>query len=241
MLFCRNAKSAPRSHGLYRIIVVVGVISACSDGDSVNDADASRDASPHASIDASAVRDASADDKDASTVRDAGADGNDASADAGLATDAAADSGSFECKSEHFPLWGMDSESVTSATRVPLDLYCQGIQCPQNLNDFLKIFTCAELDDAGIASLDPRNDGGVELTDAWLRSDGCGSVQFSTLPFSWPRHFNFDAQSGVLIGAARLDDIGTSVPGTPCNAAGYVAGTFRASCASEVLMVCTYR
>src|SRR4051812_40260628 len=65
MLFCRNAKSAPRSHGLYRIIVVVGVISACSDGDSVNDADASRDASPHASIDASAVRDASADDKDA--------------------------------------------------------------------------------------------------------------------------------------------------------------------------------
>lgn len=200
-------------------IFAFGFFGACSEDDRELDGGHARDAG------------------DAAPERDASGRELDAAMDAPVGGDAAADSGSFACRSEEFPLWS--PEGVHTATRVPLDLYCEHAYCPRTLAEYLENYTCKEVDEAGVD--DPAaEDGGLIYRSTMLRSDGCGSVQFTTLGYAWPREFNFDSASGELIGAARMDDVGTELPGTPCLDAAYVAGTFRASCPSELLMVCIY-
>lgn len=169
--------------------------------------------------------------------RDAAVDVKDAQTDANMNTDAG-----FVCKREGFPLWRADLTFETRATRLPLDVYCKGSHCPSSLQDYLQTLTCEDLDDGGIQDIAMGNDisDGGNANDLVLRSEGCGRVQFHTIHPAWPRDYNFDAASGKLIGAARLDDAGFAFPGTPCEDAGYVAGEFRASCPGEVLKLCTY-
>jgi hypothetical protein len=218
-------------------MIVVGGLAGCSDDDAPHaDAGYTGDAGP---------RDAAARDggdgstlPDGSTPRDAAVSGKDAELEASTEPDAA-----LLCKSELFPLWSAEIEGVMTATRVPLDALCRN-NCPRSLQEYLQLLACEELDDAGIHEIEQGHDptdGGAELGFVLLRSDGCGSVQFSTLAPSWPRYFNFDASSGELIGAARLDDIFTTVAGTPCMDAAFVAGEIRSSCAGETLMICTSR
>ena len=101
-------------------------------------------------------------------------------------------------------------------------------------------------DDGGIGDVEDDFDGGIYtgLFRYWLRSEGCGSVQFSTVRPSWPRNYNFDADTGELIGVAQLDDVGVPLPGAgndACLSATWIAGEIRQQCADEQVSVCQRR
>lgn len=158
--------------------------------------------------------------------RDAGADAPDAGG-----------SAHETCTTEPMPRWpGFDPGTVMSATRIPLAVLCPAGACPATLQAFASSLRCSapasvagDAEDAGWSC--PLND--------WLRREGCGQVQFDTIPCRWPRHFNFDASTGALVGAARLDDIGEPLAGTRCLDAGYVAGRLLRDCASVTVSECT--
>ena len=97
-------------------------------------------------------------------------------------------------------------------------------------------FQCQAVpEDGGIEDLGEDLDAGGTVS-WWIRSEGCGSVQFTN--FGWPRNYNFDSGSGELIGFARLDDISDTLPGTPCISGSWVAGEIRQSCDDEVVTIC---
>ena len=153
---------------------------------------------------------------------------------AGTTSDSGRDAGGT-CPLEVTTLWpGYEEGAIAYATRVPLSALCAD-GCPDSLADIADDLLCHDAEDAGVDA--PDADVGCDF-DGWIRRDGCGSVQFDTVPCRWPRHYTFDAVSGELIGAARFDDVTTEVPGTTCQDAGYVAGTLKASCAGEVVQHC---
>jgi len=121
-----------------------------------------------------------------------------------------------------------------AAARVPLEELCSNSTCPASLELLELDLDCEELN---AASLD--DDAGVENVDeGWVRSEGCNSVQLSFSGHGGPRIYNFDRESGDLIGAARRYDESHLVAGTDCNETAYVAGNVREACASESLAIC---
>lgn len=151
--------------------------------------------------------------------------------DAQQTPDAESDSG--VCVNEPFPLFDF------APARVPLSVLC-GDRCLTlaERNDQLECFAIDE--DAGLDSFD--DDAGINsgLFRWWTRSTGCGSVQIATIHPSWPRIYNYDPDTGELIGAAQLDDVGTELGNYPCVDAAYIAGEVRASCEGEQIEVCSW-
>lgn len=143
-------------------------------------------------------------------------------------SDAAIDGG-IDC-SVHVPFpsaFGF-SPSVDDTVRLPLDC-SQGCETLAAFSDKVR---CDELSDGGV------DDGvGDDYGRTLTRSQGCGTVQFTTDPPAWPRYHNFDMRTGMLIGLASADDIQEP----PCNASAYVRGEIRESCAGEVLTQCRWR
>jgi hypothetical protein len=157
-------------------------------------------------------------------------------------TDAGHDAGEL-CQTVPFPRFTNSFWEPHSGTWVPLDVYCSRDDCPQDVycarNDcpeslasMMASLTCYDVSaDGGLAGADASvGDGGL------ARREGCGSVQFHALA-GYPRYSNFDLQTGALIGAAKSDDIVTSLPGTACRDAHFVAGTF-AICADATVKHC---
>jgi hypothetical protein len=58
----------------------------------------------------------------------------------------------------------------------------------------------------------------------YSRTEGCGLVTFSTSGTPWRRTTIFDAESGELVGAYKLDDVYSVLPGTSCSGAAFIAG-----------------
>ena len=166
--------------------------------------------------------------------RDAAADGG---GDASLAD--ASEAGAA-CPREEVPLFYDEAEDFAwSATRLSLADFCNG-RCSESLAAFDASFTCHDvIEDGGVEGLDA--DAGIDtgLFQWWTRAAGCGRVAYDAIAPSWPRHFNFDAVSGALIGAASLDDV--FYPRAGCDDAAYVAGEIASACASESVQVCERR
>ena len=166
---------------------------------------------------------------------------------AGGGGDAAADANAGDagrnCPREDFPLWDEGNDTPFGARRAPFELVAPSLG-DGTLDAFLDDLDCHPVDgDAGVDALDVDFDGGIHtgLFRFWLRSDGCGSVQFGALTPSWPRYYNFDERTGALIGYAQLDDVAERIPGTDCEAAAWVIGDIRHQCADEALMLCESR
>jgi hypothetical protein len=126
-------------------------------------------------------------------------------------------------------------DSPFYATRVPLAALCGSKGCP-GLQDYAEDFECTELaDDASIEDFDFSADAGPCCFNWWIRSEGCGQVQYRS-HMTWPRIYNFDAQTGQLIGHARLDDIGYEFGG--CTDAAFLGGELLHDCPTVAESVC---
>jgi hypothetical protein len=114
----------------------------------------------------------------------------------------------------------------------------------ETLLEFAARLRCVETDyDGGVEALQDEFDGGLPA-NLWKRSEGCGSVQFSTVAPSSPRFFNFDADTGELIGYARFDDRATAIVGRAsfgCSSRGWIGGLVRGHCATETVSLCEVR
>lgn len=150
-----------------------------------------------------------------------------------------------ECKQEAFPY--RDNTLLVpgggNATRVPLKVFCGERGCPTDEATYTSALICHDvLADGGIASM-PVGDAGISSgLFRWMaRAEGCGSVEFYMLSPSWPRYLNFDVDSGALIGAGSVDDVGTKLRGSSCLAASYVAGTIAPRCADASVKYCERR
>jgi hypothetical protein len=218
--------------------LLVCVLARCSDDDEPGPIDAGPDGSAgrgasgrgSSGRDGGGVAGTSGAGRDASAGRDANA-GSDAAAgrDASAGSDAGDPCAAFPL--EDMPLW-YGGEVHFSARRMPLDVLCTGA-CNRPLDEF----------EAGLRCDSPAEDAGDEGEgDAgdfpWLRSEGCGTVQFTTGPH--PLLYNFDADTGKLIGHAQLDDAPSTTRGSgECESAGWIAGTVRARCDDEKRSVCS--
>jgi hypothetical protein len=214
-------------------VLLAAVLASCSgdDGGPDGEIDGGAGASAmDASIDGGDLGDAAAVDGG----RDAAADGG---RDASLAD--ASEAGAA-CPREEVPLFHDDAEDFDwPATRLSLADFCDG-RCPESLAAFDASFTCHDvIEDGGIEALqtDAGSDSGS--FEGWTRAAGCGRVAYDAIAPSWPRHYNFDAVSGALIGAASLDDIFYMRAG--CDDAAYVAGEIASTCVSESVQVCERR
>ena len=126
-----------------------------------------------------------------------------------------------------------------------LEVLCDNECVPgQTLAEFAARLRCVETaDDGGVEGLQDEFDGGLPAA-LWKRSEGCGSVQFSTVAPSSPRFFNFDADTGELIGYARFDDMETAILGRGsfgCASKGWIGGLVRGHCANETVSFCGVR
>jgi hypothetical protein len=141
------------------------------------------------------------------------------------------------------PLWPHADEPVMTARRAPLAALCQR-GCAQSLSDFMADLDCLAVpDDGGVDDVKDDFDGGLAV-ESWLRSEGCDSVQFFGKGLTWYRNYNFDADTGELIGFAKLDDVGGPLPGAgadTCRSATWIAGEIRQQCGDEQLSVCQRR
>jgi hypothetical protein len=128
------------------------------------------------------------------------------------------------------------------ARRAPLNLLCYDECDPsETLGRFEARLRCGDMDDGGVVDADDR-DSGVP-SGLWRRSEGCGSVQFSTLSPAEPRFYNFDRDTGELIGFAGLERfsiIGRG-GGFGCAAPAWVAGEVRTDCPTETVTTCEPR
>lgn len=191
-------------------------------------------------------------DDDAEPMKDAGPDGSAGTGKAGSggggASGAGRDGGD-SCAAypeEPMPLWPHADEPVMDARRAPLAALCTAIRCERSLAEFMAPLECMVVTDDLDGGVGPADfDGGVDagVQAFWHRSEGCGTVQFISFSNHY-RNYNFDADSGELIGYAMLDDAGTTPlsnePGS-CSSAGWVAGEFRTQCTDEKLSVCLRR
>lgn len=128
------------------------------------------------------------------------------------------------------------------ARRAPLNLLCYGECDPrETLAQFEARLRCGDMDDGGVEPDPDDRDGGAPL-GPWRRSEGCGSVQFSAVPPAEARYYNFDRETGELIGFAGLERfsiIGRA--GFGCAAPAWVAGTVRSDCPGEIVTFCEVR
>lgn len=116
------------------------------------------------------------------------------------------------------------------ATRIPLDVFVQN-GFAATIESTSNALVCGTEPVAGVASCD-------QVADV-ARIEGCGRIAFVTAAPGWPRDRVFDATSGALIGAGRLDDVGTELEGTSCVDAAYVAGEYPLhECADAVVRCC---
>jgi hypothetical protein len=223
------------------------LLTACGDDDDraddsgVNRMDATigRGASP--GTDASPGADASRG-TDASHSIDAAAD---AGKNADSATRANVDGGA-RCSYEPFPLFNdmFEPGERYCAARVPLSEcskypQLESLRCPQSLAEFTADLSCDYSSEDG--GLD-ENDAGESIYR--MRSEGCGSVQFLVRYEHLLNYYNFDRQTGALIGWSSYDnDVGWRPPGCDCDylEGTTVAGVLRASCADEVVTYCRSR
>ena len=145
------------------------------------------------------------------------------------------------CAWEHFPLWDgpPDDDYGWGALRTSLADYCASYDCPGSLAVFSEPGVCSDkpgeetaTDDAGApdAGFDPSR-------LHWTASTGCGSVQLHGTGIHDDRVYNFDLQTGRLIGAANLgpEDV---LPADHCDVDAHVGGVIRQTCANEVVMQC---
>lgn len=167
-------------------------------------------------------------------VMDVGLDSEVDAADAGDASHTDADVG--RCVTEVVHLWPAPRSFPTfGAVRLPLSQFCRGA-CP-TLSTFENRFHCeGSSQDGGVDDLDAGGDGTSYVT----RTQGCGFVSYDNAGYTWPRHYNFNLQSGALIGAASVDDVLTGYDGSEqCGADGFVAGDVALPCSDAVVQRCT--
>lgn len=143
------------------------------------------------------------------------------------------DADAVVCNEEPFPWERTSPFNDPGARRLSLEQFCGGI-CPSSLQDFEKdLVDCEAVGSEGAAAHIDDDAGFYE--DQWLRSEGCGSVQFKTLQ-GWEYYYNFDLASGALLGGAHYaSDVGS---GDGC-VVGRIAGEVRLECDDEELSVCS--
>jgi hypothetical protein len=141
----------------------------------------------------------------------------------------------YECYRE-----GCDLENEESvlyrALRVPLSVFCTEKYCPESLTAFSDEVTCYDTSD-----LDAGADAGGTVEDGgtlgwWRRTEGCGRVTFENIN-TWHRYFNFDLQTGKLIGASSLDDQ-DGLLNDDCSSFGLHAGEINEPCNGETHQLC---
>jgi hypothetical protein len=213
-----------KSVNLWFAIAVIAAASACSDDDSEPLLDAGPDGSARAGNGGSG-----------------GADGGrPVAGDGGAGIDAGDPCSAYS--KVPMPLWDPAEVAAVFTRRASLAELCpQG--CGGSLVEFMATLECRPVsdDDGGVDGFD----GGSGGPPDWFRSEGCGSVQFTPpLPAFAPRIYNFDADSGELIGYAQLDDAAESLPGraaASCSSFAWLAGEVRHRCDGERLSACDIR
>ncbi len=204
----------PKTPEMWLVFAVAAAIAACSDDDAVPVSDAGPDGSAGTGEGGRGGADSG---RPVAGNGGAGVDGGDA------------------CSAHpkvSMPLWDSAEIAAVFTRRASLAELCpQG--CGGSLAEFMADLECHPVDDI---------DGGSSAPD-WIRSEGCGSVQFSTpLPSFISRVHNFDADSGELVGYAQLEDAADS-PGRirGCSSFGWLGGEIRAQCADERVSDCERR
>lgn len=157
---------------------------------------------------------------------DAGLDAAISDADISDAGDAASNA---ICDLVLFPL--REIEGPACAPRIDLDAYCKHRDCPTSLADFSKKWGCDD-PDAG------SDEDAGNLTV--IRSEGCGTVEFTLSSGTAETFYHFDSDTGALLGAADFDDVlGLEDRGCDCmNEGEPFGGTFRKKCAEKTDVVC---
>jgi hypothetical protein len=136
----------------------------------------------------------------------------------------------YDCSEGSFSLYGIE------AVRIPLAQFCQPDRCPSSLQSFSQGFVCTPYEEDGPRSPWDYFDAGENAL--WVRDEGCGSIQFRGIGWMPFVVYDFDPITGDFLGGARFDDIGNPIAGTPCEAAGVVAGKVRMSCSETVVTIC---
>lgn len=181
---------------------------------------------------------------DARVIVEAGMDGASEVPDAtpGAPLDAGGDASvdpnpdaALRCTDDVFPTWLGGGWSGVPATRIAFSPLCRNSGCV-DLASFEADLTCTESEDGGIVYLLGDLDAGLGFPSfgTYVRIAGCGYVQFGNLRPNWPRYYNFEADSGELVGRAQADD----VTSPPCDDAAYVSGVVEPECTDVTISLC---